>query len=304
MKKIKYILYTFLLSGLLVGCDAETPEQDVAPIGSLDRHPTATWVFNGGELTVNESAGTVYTWTVTLDKPTDRAIDFSFEDNGGTATHHDDYEITKGTVAAFDTTTTVTVTVLNDTKPEEDETISLQAISGPSLANKYLVNPNTVFPTFEATIQNYTSDVISLTFDWSAAVLNSEGTLYDTCTYGPDIDVYVTQNPVFAWADDIGNYDAATGDCPEDFDITALADGTYYFWSDLYSNANAPYWAPALAPITTTISQTGVSEFVFVQPNSDAYEVSLGGFDQGVDQGNYLLMKLVIAGDTWTATQN
>jgi len=303
MKKIKFILYSFLVSGVLIGCDAESAEQDVTPIGSLDRHPTATWVFNGGDLTANESAKTVYTWTVTLDKPIDRAIDFSFEDNGGTALLNADYEITKGTVAAYDTSTTVTVTVLNDAKPEEDETISLQAISGPSLANKHLVNPNSIFPTFEAIIQNYTSDEISLVFDWSGTEIKEIGfpDVYNPCDVYVDVDVYVTTTAEFSWADEIGNYDAATGDCPEEFDITALADGTYYFWSDLYENYYYEYWVPMKIPIITTISQTGVSEFTFT---NDSFVTNVGGFTDGADQGNHLLMKLVISGDTWTATAN
>ena len=53
-------------------------------------------------------------------------------------------------------------------------------------------------------------------------------------------------------------------------------------------------------PITTNISQTGVVSYTFVQDESDSYTKE-GGDTQG---GNNLLMKVVISGDTWEATQN
>lgn len=296
MKKLKYIITSVLVAGLLIGCDAESPEQDSSPIGSTDRYPTPTFTFNGGELVANEALETVYTWTVTLDKATDRAVEFNFEDAGGTATIDEDFIVTKASIAAYDTTGTLTLTVLADTTPEETETIKLKANSGTGLGTKYLVNPDTEYPTFEATIENYTSDQITAVFDWYTYLIY-DGYAYSSCDY-VDMDVYVTQSPEFSWADVIVNYDAASSDCPEDFDINALEDGTYYFWSDLYANPYASLWEPGYMPITTTISQTGVVSYTFEQTNAEAYARESGSGP------NNLLMKVVINGGEWTATKN
>ena len=296
MKKLKYIISSVLVAGLLVGCDAESPKQDSSGIGSTDRYPTPTFTFNGGELTANESLETVYTWTVTLDKATDRAVEFNFEDAGGTATMGEDFIVTKASIAAYDTTGTLTLTVLADTTPEETETIKLKANSGTGLGTKYLVNPNSEYPSFEASIENYTSDQITAVFDWDADLI-FDGDPYSACSY-VDMDVYVTKTPEFSWADEIGNYDAASSDCPEDFDINALEDGTYYFWSDLWSNQYASLWDPGYMPITTTISQTGVVSYTFEQTDAEAY------VRESATGPNNLLMKVVINGDEWTATKN
>ena len=298
MKKIKYIISSILVAGLLVGCDVETPSQDSSDIGTVERYPTPTFTFNGGELSANESLGTVYTWTVTLDKATDRAVEFNFEDAGGSATMGEDFIVTKASIAAYDTTGTLTLTVLADTTPEETETIKLTANSGTGLGTKYLVNPNTDYPSFEASIENYTSDQITATFNWETDMMY-DGDAYSACTY-VDMDVYITTTSEWGWANEIGNYDGATGDCPEDIDINALGDGTFYFWTDLWDVQYASLWAPGFMPITTTISQTGVVSYTFVQDESDSYTKE-GGNTQG---GNSLLMKVVVSGDTWEATQN
>ena len=297
MKKLKYIISSILVAGLLVGCDAETPKQDSSDIGTVDRYPTPTFTFNGGELSANESLGTVYTWTVTLDKATDRAVEFDFEDVGGTATMGEDFIVTKASIAAYDTTGTLTLTVLADTTPEETETIKLTANSGTGLGTKYLVNPNAEYPSFEASIENYTSDQITATFDWETNMMYN-GAAYSACSY-IDMDMFVTETPTFSWADEIGNYDAATGDCPEDFDINALGDGTYYFWSDLYGVQYASLWEAGFMPITTTIAQTGVVSYTFVQTDAESYTK-----EGGAGQGYNLLMKVVINGDEWVATRN
>ena len=52
--------------------------------------------------------------------------------------------------------------------------------------------------------------------------------------------------------------------------------------------------------ITTTISQTGVKEDVFVQDSSDAFTTKM----TATGDTNPLLMKVVINGDEWTATAN
>lgn len=293
---------------LLIGCDAENFDQDVDPVGSTDSYPTPSFELQGSpEFTANEGDATIYTWKVILDKPIAYDTKFGFEVVEGTATIDKDFTVSSTTIPAYTTTGSVSVTVNADTTPEETETVKLQVVSGPGNDDlvQYLTHPDTVYPVVDLTIENYISDDITATFDWFAAstAFTYLGTNYSSCGFGVDVDVYVTTNPVFSWDDvsDVYGYDAASSDCPEDFDVKQFSDGTYYFWADLYGNSNSGLWdADNPFPITTTISQTGVKENVFVQDPSDAFTTKM----TSTGDTNPLLMKVVINGDEWTATAN
>ena len=156
MKKIKYILSMFLLASIVVGCDAEKADQDVSALGSTDRYPTPTFTFSSGEISSNERDQTIIIYDVTLDRPTDRPIDFNWVIlESSTATEHDDFDVIGGTVPAFQTTTQILVTIYNDVVVEDTESLNLTIESGPSLANKYLVNPDTVYPVLNLRIEDF-----------------------------------------------------------------------------------------------------------------------------------------------------
>ena len=308
MRLYNKFLFAFMGGLLLIGCDAENFDQDVEPVGSTDSYPTPSFELQGSpEFTANEGDATIYTWKVILDKPIAYDTKFGFAVVEGTATIDKDFTVSSTTIPAYTTTGSVSVTVNADTTPEETETVKLQVVSGPGNDDlvQYLTHPNTVYPVVDLTIENYISDDITATFDWFAAstAFTYLGTNYSVCGFGVDVDVYVTTNPVFSWDDvsDVYGYDAASSDCPEDFDVKQFSDGTYYFWADLYGNSNAGLWdADNPFPITTTISQTGVKENVFVQDPSDAFTTKM----TSTGDTNPLLMKVVINGDEWTATAN
>ena len=310
MKLYNKFLFAFLGGLLLIGCDAENFDQDVESVGPTDWYPTPSFELQGSpEFTANEGDATIYTWKVILDKPIAYDTKFGFEVVEGTATIDKDFTVSSTTIPAYTTTGSISVTINADTTPEETETVKLKAVSGPGNDDlvQYLTHPDTVYPEVEFTIENYISDDITATFDWFAAstAFTYLGTNYSVCGFGVDVDVYVTTNPVFDWGDvtsTLNNgWDAASSDCPEDFDIKSLSDGTYYFWADLYGNSNAGLWdADNPFPITTTISQTGVKEDVFVQDSSDAFTTKM----TTTGDTNPLLMKVVINGDEWTATAN
>ena len=187
-------MLTAILTVFMVGCDAEAPKQDAAPIIGTDSYPTATFVLTGGTTTVNEKSNPVFTYTITFDKPTNRDIDFSFVVLSGNATEHDDYDVVNATVPAFGTTATMKVMIYKDAIVEGTETLSLGIESGPSLANKYLVNPSTVFPTLNLTIQDWifctwileTSDTYGDGWNGGKIEVTSEG---ETTSYSEDNDV-------------------------------------------------------------------------------------------------------------------
>jgi hypothetical protein len=156
MKKMKIILSLAILTLFIVGCnDVEQASQDASSIISPDNYPTPTFTLSGGALTANEYNETVYVYDIVTDRAINRDFDVSFEQVGGNATLHDDYDVTNATVRAFSTTGQMTVTIHNDTEVEGTETLTLQLISGPSLANKYLINPNTDFPSLNLTIEDW-----------------------------------------------------------------------------------------------------------------------------------------------------
>lgn len=193
MKKIKYILSSVVLTALLFGCDAEKASQDAEDMGSLDRYPTPTFTLTSSAnlSSLKEVDENVIVWDVVLDKPIDRPIDFSWVVLGGSATEHEDYDLVNATVPAFGTTAQLMIMIYNDTVVEEMESLELTIESGPSLANKYLINPDTQFPSVSLSIQNWsfcswileTSDTYGDGWNGGYVEVTSEG---ETTQYAED----------------------------------------------------------------------------------------------------------------------
>lgn len=240
MKKIKYILYSVILSLAIVGCEAEKASVDPEPIVGTENLPTPTFTLSGGELTTNERNETVIVYDITLDKPIDRPIDFSWVVLGGDATEHDDYDFVNGTVPAYTTTGEMSIVIHNDTDPTEGtETLDLTIQSGPSLANKYLVNPDTTYPTVNITIEDWVfctwildaTDVYGDGWNGGYIELVTEG---ETTTYAAsdDNDVYEIQITVgadysFTYVSG-GGTGAGPGWESENYYVLTAPDGTVY----------------------------------------------------------------------------
>ena len=169
MKTIKYIITSAVLALFLVGCDAEQASQDTAPIIGTDSYSIATFSLSGGDPISNEGDERVYVYDVTLDKPLRFDHDFNFEVlPGTTATLHEDYELTGGTVPNFGTTTQLTVTILNDQEVEEPEFLKLRVISGPAVADSKRLNPDTKYPELNLTINNFIGGDLDIGMNWAA----------------------------------------------------------------------------------------------------------------------------------------
>ncbi|NEP13050.1 MAG: DUF4347 domain-containing protein [Symploca sp. SIO2C1] len=82
------------------------------------------------DVTVNEGAGTA-TFTVTLDQASGQDVTVNFATNDDTAINPDDFTGTNGTltIAAGDTTGTITVDIVDDTVDEVDETFTVDITS-------------------------------------------------------------------------------------------------------------------------------------------------------------------------------
>jgi hypothetical protein len=240
MKKIKYILSMFLLASIVVGCDAEKTDQDVSELGSTDRYPTPTFIFSGGEISSNERDETIIIYDVTLDKPIDRPIDFNWVILGSsTATEHDDFDVVGGTVPAYQTTTQLLVTIYNDVVVENTESLNLTIESGPSLANKYLVNPDTVYPVVNLQIEDFkiclwtlqATDVYGDGWNGGYIEVISEGIVTEYAAIGAsdfyDIPIALGEDYSFSYVSGGGTGGGPGWESENYYELTA-PDGTVY----------------------------------------------------------------------------
>ncbi|PWH83409.1 hypothetical protein DIS18_02315 [Algibacter marinivivus] len=295
MKKIKYILNLAIVALLIVGCDAEKASVDPADIGSTSRYPTPTFTLTGGNTTVNENNQTVFTYNIVLDKPISEAIDFSIVQTGGNATLHEDFEVENGTIAAYTTSTQVMVMILDDEEIEGTETAELTIESGPSLANKFLVNPNTSFPSTTFTIQNSETDDFKVQLDWDAIYLDSDGDEHHLCDMDLDLEIYT--------ADFSGIVATSYSSCPEGIRIPAgaLADGNYWLVPSFWSTAGAVPPATNIdIPAMITFAQVGVTDST--DDLTGVWDTDTGGDRQGNADAYLVRYVLNISGTSYTVT--
>lgn len=230
------------MSLFVFGCDVQTPSQDPEPIGSVDAYPTPTFTLSSGMLTSNEKNETVIVYDVELDKPIDRAIDFSFVVLETNATLHDDYDFDNATIPAYTTSGQMSIIIHSDTEQESTEFLNLTIESGPSLANKYLVHPDTQYPTINVTIENWEGCIWTLyTWDtygdgWNGGFItvDTDGTSTD---YAEDDDVPTTFEIFIGDGDDYSftyTSGGGTGGAPgwesENYYLLTAPDGTE--WED------------------------------------------------------------------------
>ena len=303
MKNFKYIIYTALFALLVIGCEAESAKQDSTEIGNTNNYPTATFAVDTDETTFNEGDESVITITVTTDKAINRDLNFGFV-AGGTAVLHEDYELVEATVKAYETTGTMSIEILSDSAKETAETLELEVISGPSLASKHLVHPNTTYPTMSLTINNYISEDLEMSFDWDKII--TLGADYHTCDY-LDLDIYVSDAAGFDIIDPGATFNstnyAATGDCPEVliWDMSAWGDGDYVIWHENWANGFEGSGVDELSPITATIVKAGEWSTTVIQDDSQAVHLNDGGEDDAVPNDTHgIIFFISVSGGEYT----
>ena len=187
MKKIKYILSFAIFTLFFFGCDVEEASQDPADLGSSENYPTPAFTLTGGDLTFNEKDEPVFVYNIVMDKPINRAINFSFLQIGGEAELHEDYDIVNGTVAAYTTTAEMSVIIHSDGEFEDTESLVLTIESGPAVSSAYLINPNTQFPVLDLTIENW------LVCTWTLFCSDTYGDGWNGGFVSVDIDGVITE---------------------------------------------------------------------------------------------------------------
>jgi len=312
--KYKIIGLTLLIVSI-VSCDKA--EQDVSPIVSPDdSYPVVTFTSDFTGSTVAEGDTIVY--FVSINKPIDRALTFTASVIGGDA-DDSDIEVISGTIDPY-TTDTVEVSVIftRDWPAEDDETAEIE-IGLFSLADKYLVQPSTVNPVLNLTIDNYISDDLTMVFEWDKDIFVNAG-YEDFPDYGweistcskVDFDIFIADAEGFDINDPWATFNpviyAATGDCPEEMTFSGLPDGSYIIFCELWVNGFAEWAAPEVVthepmPITATFRKQGVFEVTYVQDDSQVLNSATPGVDDDSYAGEIIdtfVAKVTVAGNKYT----
>jgi hypothetical protein len=301
--KFKLFISVAFLALTTVSCDENN---DPEPISSTENYPTAT--FQASATTVNEKDG-LFTVKISTDKMLTRGITFTAEQTGGTAVLHDDYDIVETTIAPFSKEATVVVKFYDDVFPEGPKTLQLQ-ITTPSLANRYFLNPATVLPSYNITINNYVSNTLDISFGWDKDIDgNDTGSNIDFDIFVADAAGYNNNDP---WATYNDTDYASTGDEPEvlSMDLADWADGEYILFHDLWFNGFYGYGAAAnvTVPIVATFVRAGAFSTVITQDASQSINANTtNGFkdENNVDTGTYhngYIAKVAIANGKFTIT--
>lgn len=251
MKKniIYNLLGLFVLLFAFTACEFETAEQDPSDIISPNNNPTVTVTSNNTSGTVEEGETVVY--TITFDKPIERAVTFTPTIVSGTNDH--DFELDAVTLAPYTTSVQLPIAVLEDYLIEGQENLSIQ-IEISSIAEKNLVHPDTVFAPIDLTINDYVDDnKLVINFSWAEDIDFDILVFSDTATYpatlwgtggatgaNPEIDTSI-------WLDDpAGDYYVCILDWWEgiNFDYTfdlAFPDGSVQTITGTFDGTNYPY---------------------------------------------------------------
>jgi hypothetical protein len=125
---------------------------------------------------------------------------------------------------------------------------------------------------FEVTIAPKSSNTVEFTFSWDQT-FDFGGTAYSLCEIAYDND-YLLFDSGFGFVE----YAGASSDCPETYsmDLTALADGDYYIYQNLYDNAGLDGAGLTTFSIPTTVDYyrggSATLAGTFVQNAADAFD--------------------------------
>lgn len=161
--KYKLIGLTFLIVSF-ASCD--TADQDVSPVVSPSDYPVATYTPSSASTTLLE--GDTLTYTITLDKPIDRAMTFKAKFLDGTASSGD-YTAASVVMQPYTTEAKLLIIATYDNFPEVSENIQLE-LGVYGIADRYLLNPSQVNPELDLTIGNVNDPtLLTIVFSWPVA---------------------------------------------------------------------------------------------------------------------------------------
>lgn len=250
----KYFNIILAVTLIIAGFTACEYSQDVEPVMSPDGYPKFT--FTPAEEYSNVKEGDTLYFTFTTDKMIDRAMTFRAKVVGGEA-NDEDFTVAPAIIAPYSTSSELQLIIPQDWDAEPLESASIE-FGLFSIAEKYMLHPSTTNPVVNLSIENYVSDMLTVTIGWgqtitgievvagetelpSGAVIEWIDTVaveYEAGSY-MDFDILISPADIFdpadPWASEIGNYSGASANNPEVVEAI-LEDGEYILWTDLWYN--------------------------------------------------------------------
>ncbi len=123
MKKIKYILSLLVLISAFTGCE----ENDLAPVIDESAKPIVSYQVSSSSVSEIDAPEVVI--SITMDKPIKTTTTFTANQIGGSATLHEDYEISGGVIPAYQTKGEIVISISSDLDVEGDETIDFEIMA-------------------------------------------------------------------------------------------------------------------------------------------------------------------------------
>ena len=255
MKKIKIFgfLALSIFSSLLISCDEDDDYADT-------RIPKAVVSVNSKAVTAVE--GSAITFTLTIDKPISKDIDFKLEYVSGTGGFRDyvssGVETTLGesgfgqgiighklVFPATATTATFTVTPVVDLFTEGTERVKLRLLPGSNGLGVIAADSEFI----DVTINDFVSNNVGILLEWGQDTVDIHGTIFPgeytgidnlKHTYGLyDMDLFLEDSA----GNEITGFASATGN-PSEFNtlLSTVPNGDYFVYVDQYAaplpNAN------------------------------------------------------------------
>jgi hypothetical protein len=283
-KDLNTILGAIMVISFMVSCDMlRTAEQDVTDVISPDKNPTVTYTANvsGGSVT----EGQKFIYTITLDKPIDRALTFSATQTGGTAIADEDFVVSPVVLQPYSTEAKLEIEIIEDDYPEIEETASFEiGIFG--IAERYLINPSSTNPvSLDLKLVNKNDPgKLTIAFEWP--------------NHNVDLDIVIWSDteeyPMTEWGDA-----GATGNNPEIDKSIWLADppGTYYVNIMDWDEDPFSYKFSIGHPNGTVQFIDGTFDRTKVTYINDVWTAWGGGYD------SFRVLKVVHSGTSFTVTK-
>ena len=192
----KYSIYklTGLFLLLLAFASCETllePEQEAAAVAEPNEfYPVIESLTMDNSGTITE--GDTIVLTLKTNRPIDRSITYTpVIESSTTLVLHDDYDLGDPvTISPWETEGKLYIYTYADLTPEEAGTISV-TFEVRGIAEKYLLNPENVFPSLTTTVANYKSPNLNLEFIWEKDIDLGEDGVYPTSN-NVDFDIFVS----------------------------------------------------------------------------------------------------------------
>ena len=299
MKKlIKYMGVAALSFGLLTSCN-EDDHTGLSQINYTAVPVTLSSSENNSVLSEDVISADGYSIdiTATIIDPVPVDLHIPLVQTAGNADAND-YEFSSSNtivIPAGSTMASTTLIIHATGNTEGDESLTISSAPAAQVANA-IVSP------FELNIDivdDYVDYSFNLDFEWDGYVFPEDPIEDSDLSFcdGLDVDFYFL-NSSFS---DTGIYDAATGACPEhlSIDASAFADGTYYIYADLWSNAYTSAGYGLDVPLTFTYSQGVDGEFYAENVSSPTFKYNT---DDSAGAGDFVMEFEIVSGIVTSVT--